>query len=90
MAGRLISSLAVLGGSWCVNVPDGIFVGRHAGVSGCHPEVFRDDDHVVRTRTKILDDAAGSHRKLDAAEGLQDAQLDRCSTYVLLLWPDHQ
>src|SRR5205814_2298111 len=34
-----------------------------------------DDEHVVRTLTKILDDAAGSHRKLDPAEGLQDAQL---------------
>jgi pilus assembly protein CpaF len=30
----------------------------------------------VRTLTKILDEATGSHRKLDAAEGLQDAQLD--------------
>jgi hypothetical protein len=41
-----------------------------------HDEVFHDDDHVVRPLTKILDDAAGSHRKLDPAEGLQDAQLD--------------
>jgi pilus assembly protein CpaF len=31
---------------------------------------------VLRTLTKILDDASGSHRKLDPAEGLQDAQLD--------------
>jgi pilus assembly protein CpaF len=59
-----------------VNAPDAIFVRRHAGVSGYHSEVFHDDDHVVRTLTKILDDATGSHRKLDAAEGLQDAQLD--------------
>jgi pilus assembly protein CpaF len=31
---------------------------------------------VVRTLTRILDGASGSHRKLDAAEGLQDAQLE--------------
>ena len=31
---------------------------------------------MVRVLTKILDDAGRSHRKLDAAEGLQDAQLD--------------
>ena len=59
-----------------VNAPGAIFVRRHAGVSGYHSEAFHDDDHVVRTLTKILDDAAASHRKLDAAEGLQDAQLD--------------
>jgi hypothetical protein len=28
-----------------------------------------DDEHVVRTLTKVLDDATASHRKLDAAEG---------------------
>ena len=38
--------------------------------------MFHDDEHVLRTLTKILDDASGSHRKLDPAEGLQDAQLD--------------
>ncbi len=59
-----------------INGPDAIFVKRHQGRSGYHDEVFHDDDHVVRTLTKILDDAAGSHRKLDPAEGLQDAQLD--------------
>ncbi|HEX2700818.1 MAG TPA: type II/IV secretion system ATPase subunit [Acidimicrobiales bacterium] len=59
-----------------VNGPDAIFVKRHTGSSGYHDEVFHDDDHVVRTLTKILDDASGSHRKLDPAEGLQDAQLD--------------
>ena len=59
-----------------VNGPDAIFVRRHSGSSGYHDEVFHDDEHVVRTLTKILDDATGSHRKLDAAEGLQDAQLD--------------
>jgi pilus assembly protein CpaF len=59
-----------------VNAPDAIFVKRHRGVSGYHDEVFHDDDHVLRTLTKILDDASGSHRKLDPAEGLQDAQLD--------------
>ena len=59
-----------------INGPDAIFVKRHHGRSGYHDEVFHDDEHVVRTLTKILDDAAGSHRKLDSAEGLQDAQLD--------------
>jgi pilus assembly protein CpaF len=59
-----------------VNAPDAIFVNRHHGPSGYHDEGFNDDDHVVRTLTKILDDAAASHRKLDPAEGLQDAQLD--------------
>ena len=59
-----------------VNAPDAIFVKRHSGPSGYHDEVFHDDEHVVRTLTKILDDAATSHRKLDPAEGLQDAQLD--------------
>ncbi|MCU1351851.1 MAG: CpaF family protein [Acidimicrobiales bacterium] len=62
-----------------INAPDAIFVKRHAGPSGYHDEVFHDDDHVVRTLTKILDDASGSHRKLDPAEGLQDAQLDNGS-----------
>lgn len=59
-----------------VNAPDAIFVRRHRGRCGYHDEVFHDDDHVMRTLTKILDDATGSHRKLDQAEGLQDAQLD--------------
>jgi pilus assembly protein CpaF len=59
-----------------VNAPDLIFVKRHRGTSGYHDEVFHDDEHVVRTLTKILDDASGSHRKLDPSEGLQDAQLD--------------
>ena len=59
-----------------VNSPDQIFVKRHRGTSGYHDEAFNDDDHVVRTLTKILDEAAGSHRKLDPSEGLQDAQLD--------------
>ncbi len=58
-----------------VNGPTDLFVKRHNGTSGYHDEVFHDDDHVVRTLTKILDDASGSHRKLDPAEGLQDAQL---------------
>jgi pilus assembly protein CpaF len=62
-----------------INAPDAIFVKRHRGVTGYHDEVFHDDDHVVRTLTKILDDASGSHRKLDPAEGLQDAQLDNGS-----------
>ena len=59
-----------------VNSPDAVFVKRHRGPSGYHDEVFHDDDHVLRTLTKILDDASGSHRKLDPAEGLQDAQLE--------------
>ncbi len=59
-----------------VNGPSSIFVKRHDGTSGYHHDVFHDDDHVLRTVTKILDDnASGSHRKLDPAEGLQDAQL---------------
>ncbi len=58
---------------------DAIFVKRHAAASGYHDEVFHDDEHVVRTLTKILDDATGSHRKLDASQGLQDAQLDNGS-----------
>ena len=59
-----------------INAPDLIFVRRHRAVSGYHEEVFHDDDHVLRTLTKILDDSAQSHRKLDPTEGLQDAQLD--------------
>ena len=59
-----------------INAPDSIFVKRHSGGSGYHDEVFHDDEHVVRTLTKILDEAEGSHRKLDPSQGLQDAQLD--------------
>ncbi len=59
-----------------INAPDVILVKRHAGSSGYHDEVFHDDEHVARILTKILDDASASHRKLDPAEGLQDAQLD--------------
>ena len=59
-----------------INAPDAIFVKRHTGQSGYHDEVFHDDEHVVRTLTKILDEAEGAHRKLDPSEGLQDAQLD--------------
>jgi pilus assembly protein CpaF len=62
-----------------INAPDQIFAKRHTGASGYHDEVFHDDDHVLRTLTKILDDASSSHRKLDAAEGLQDAQLENGS-----------
>jgi pilus assembly protein CpaF len=62
-----------------INAPDEIFVKRHAGPSGYHDEVFHDDAHVVRTLTKVIDDASGAHRKLDPAEGLQDAQLDNGS-----------
>jgi len=62
-----------------INAPDQIFAKRHVGTSGYHDEVFHDDDHVLRTLTKILDDASASHRKLDPAEGLQDAQLDNGS-----------
>jgi pilus assembly protein CpaF len=59
-----------------VNDPATVFVRRHRGSSGYHDEVFHDDDHVVRTLTKMLDDASSAHRKLDPADGLQDAQLD--------------
>ena len=59
-----------------INAPDVILVKRHGGSSGYHHDVFHDDDHVTRTLTKLLDDASTSHRKLDPAEGLQDAQLD--------------
>src|SRR5690606_1454996 len=53
-----------------INSPAEIFVKRHRGPSGYHDEVFHDDAHVVRTLTKILEDAATAHRKLDATEGL--------------------
>jgi pilus assembly protein CpaF len=59
-----------------VNGPGAIFTKRHSGTGGYHHEVFHDDEHVLRVLTKILDDASRSHRKLDPAEGLQDAQLD--------------
>jgi pilus assembly protein CpaF len=59
-----------------INGPDSVFVARHSRPSGYHDEVFHDDDHVVRTLTKLLDDASTAHRKLDPTEGLQDAQLD--------------
>ena len=59
-----------------INAPDALFVKRHRGPSGYHHEVFHDDEHVVRTLVKVLDRASGAHRKLDPAEGLQDAQLD--------------
>ena len=59
-----------------INSPSEIFVRRHSGGSRYHHEVFHDDDHVSRTLTKLLEDAASSHRKLDPTEGLQDAQLD--------------
>src|SRR5262245_58386423 len=58
-----------------INAPDQIFVKRHNGPSGYHSDAFHDDDNVARTLTRLLDDAAGAHRKLDPAEGLQDAQL---------------
>jgi pilus assembly protein CpaF len=59
-----------------VNGPTSVFASRHRGPSGYHDEVFHDDDHVLRTLTKLLDDASTAHRKLDPTEGLQDAQLD--------------
>ncbi|MBO0731532.1 MAG: CpaF family protein, partial [Acidimicrobiaceae bacterium] len=59
-----------------INAPTSIFCKRHSGRNGYHDEVFHDDEHVMRTLTKMLDDATRSHRKLDPAEGLQDAQLD--------------
>ena len=59
-----------------VNAPDAIFVRRHSGGGRAHHEAFHDDAHVVRTLTRMLDDASGSHRTLDPTTGLQDAQLD--------------
>ncbi|MGE3621158.1 MAG: CpaF family protein [Acidimicrobiia bacterium] len=59
-----------------VNAPDQIFVRRHSAGSGYHDESFHDDEHVIRTLTKILDDSSTSHRNLDPTQGLQDAQLD--------------
>jgi pilus assembly protein CpaF len=59
-----------------VNGPGSIFAKRHRGPSGYHSEVFHDDEHVLRVLTKLLDDSGRSHRKLDPAEGLQDAQLE--------------
>ena len=59
-----------------VNAPDEIFAKRHSGPSGYHHEVFNDEEHVRRTLTRILDQALGSHRVLDASTGLQDAQLN--------------
>ena len=59
-----------------LNAPDSIFVKRHQGPSGYHHESFHDDDHVLRTITRILDRSSGAHRALDPTAGLQDAQLD--------------
>lgn len=59
-----------------INSPASIFVKRHSGPGGYHDEVFIDDDHVLRTLTRLLDRSSTAHRKLDPAEGLQDAQLD--------------
>jgi len=59
-----------------INGPDSVFAKRHSRPSGYHDEVFHDDAHVERTLTKLLDDSSASHRKLDPAEGLQDAVLD--------------
>ena len=59
-----------------VNGPSSIFVKRRTAAGGFHDEVFHDDEHVTRVITKILEDSSASHRKLDPAEGLQDAQLD--------------
>ena len=59
-----------------INAPDAIFVKRHRGTSGYHHESFHDDDHVLRTITRIVDRSSGAHRALDPTSGLQDAQLD--------------
>jgi pilus assembly protein CpaF len=58
-----------------INGPDRIFVKRHRGRDGYHDEVFHDDDHVLRTLSRIIDDAPGSSRRLDPSLGIQDAQL---------------
>lgn len=62
-----------------INAPDAIFVKRHRGPSGYHNESFHDDDHVLRTITRIVDRASSAHRSLDPTAGLQDAQLDNGS-----------
>ena len=59
-----------------INAPDQIFIKRHLGTSGYHSESFHDDDHVLRTMTRIVDRSSGAHRALDPTAGLQDAQLD--------------
>jgi pilus assembly protein CpaF len=59
-----------------INSPWEIFVKRHRGSNGYHHETFHDDDHVLRTLSRLLDQSSGSHRRLDPTEGLQDAQLD--------------
>ncbi len=59
-----------------INAPHSIFVKRHRGMSGYHHESFHDDEHVVRTVTRIVDRSSGAHRALDPTAGLQDAQLD--------------
>jgi len=59
-----------------INSPADIFVKRHRGGNGYHHETFHDDDHVLRTLSRLLDDSSTSHRRLDPTEGLQDAQLD--------------
>ncbi|MGQ0744760.1 MAG: CpaF family protein [Acidimicrobiales bacterium] len=58
-----------------INGPAAVFVKRHRGPSGYHHESFHDDDHLLRILTRVFDDAGGSHRKFDPAEGLQDARL---------------
>ncbi len=58
-----------------LNAPDQIFVKRHIGPSGYHNESFHDDEHVLRTMTRIVDRSSGAHRALDPTAGLQDAQL---------------
>lgn len=62
-----------------INAPDQLFVKRHRGPSGYHNESFHDDDHVLRTMTRIVDRSSGAHRALDPTAGLQDAQLDNGS-----------
>ena len=62
-----------------LNAPDQIFVKRHLGPSGYHHESFHDDEHVLRTMTRIVDRSSGAHRALDPTSGLQDAQLDNGS-----------
>jgi hypothetical protein len=49
---------------------------RRSSASLALGPVFHDDDHVLRTLTKLLDDASSVHRKLDPADGLQNAQFD--------------
>ncbi len=66
-----------------INAPDQIFVKRHRGRSGYHDEVFHDDDHVVRTLTKVLDDSSSvaPHARPDSGPAGRAARRWRSSAH---------